>query len=155
MIPAPPNQIWMGDSIKKLPGAGGAKGQKLVENQIFTVADMKEQDDAQLLTLASALSGVSLSKLTEWRDSSAQPGTCPYEVLDYRKYTNPYEKRYGATWEEEISKTLFMKQYMCIRELVQKIYDRSKETFQGTVHESDWFFYHDALSQLTAKSTVH
>ena len=94
----------MGDSIKKLAGAGGAKGQKLVESGILTVANMKEQDNAQLLTLVSTLSGVSLSKLTEWRDSSAQPGTCPYEVLDYRKYTNPYEKRYGLRGKKRSAK---------------------------------------------------
>ena len=47
-----------------------------------------------------------------------------------------------------------MKQYCCIRDLVQHIVDSSKEAFKGTVHESDWYFYHDALSQLTAKSTV-
>jgi len=45
----------MGDSIKTLAGAGRAKGQKLVESGILTVANMKEQDDAQLLTLASTL----------------------------------------------------------------------------------------------------
>ena len=94
----------MGDSIKKLPGAVGAKGQKLVESGILTVADMKEQDDDQLLTLAPALSGVSLSKLIEWRDSSAQPGTCPYEVLDYRKYTNPYEKGTGLRGKKRSAK---------------------------------------------------
>ena len=47
-----------------------------------------------------------------------------------------------------------MKQYCCIRELVQHIHDFSNETFKGTVHENDWFFYHDALVTLTAKSTV-
>ena len=46
MIPDPPNQVWMGDSINKLGRAGGAKGQKLVESGILTVADMKDQDDA-------------------------------------------------------------------------------------------------------------
>ena len=150
----PPNQHWMNDSVKLLKGAGGTKGDKLISSGILTVANMKEHDDNQLLTLASTLSGISVAKLTEWRDTAAQPGTCPYEIVDYRKSTNPYKERYGDTWEEEISKTVFMKQHMCIRELVQKIHDRSKEAFQGTVHESDWFFYHDALSQLTAKSTV-
>ena len=134
MIHAPPNQIWMRDSIKKLPGAGGAKGQKLVENGILTVADMKEQDDAQLLTLASTLSSISLKSLSEWRDSNAQPDTCPCKVLDYMKYKNSYRKRYGATWEEEKRKTVFMQKYMCIQELVQNIYDWSEDTFQGTVN---------------------
>ena len=115
---------------------------------------MKEHDDAQLLTLVSRCEGVSLSKLTEWRNCDASPGRCPHSIIDYRKAANPYQARYGATWVEEISKTSFMNKYMSIRELVQKIHDRSESIFKGTVHEEDWFFYHDALSQLTAKSTV-
>ena len=47
-----------------------------------------------------------------------------------------------------------MKQYVCIRDLVEHIHNYSAEVFRGTVHENDWFFYHDALKQLTAKSTV-
>ena len=47
-----------------------------------------------------------------------------------------------------------MKQYVCIRDLVQHIHDQTKEVYLGTSHENDWFFYHDALKQMTAKSTV-
>lgn len=47
-----------------------------------------------------------------------------------------------------------MRQYCCIRDLVQHIHDRSKEAFAGTNHEQSWYFYHDALKQLTEKSTV-
>ena len=43
---------------------------------------------------------------------------------------------------------------MCITELVQTIHDHSEAAFKGTTHEDDWYFYHDALSQMTAKSTV-
>ena len=43
---------------------------------------------------------------------------------------------------------------MCVTELVTKMHDRTKNAFIGTTHEDDWFFYHDALSQMTAKKTV-
>ena len=58
-------------------------------------------------------------------------------VITTRTASNPYHSRYGSSWEEEIKKTTFMKQYSCIRDLVQHIHDYSKETFKGTVHEDD------------------
>ena len=47
-----------------------------------------------------------------------------------------------------------MRKYMCITTLVKEIHDSSQAAFVGTKHEDNWFFYHDALSQMTAKSTV-
>ena len=43
---------------------------------------------------------------------------------------------------------------MCVTELVTKMHDRTKKAFIGTTHEDDCFFYHDALSQMTAKKTI-
>ena len=34
------------------------------------------------------------------------------------------------------------------------MYDDSKAAFKGTTHEADWYFYHNALSQITVASTV-
>ena len=144
----------MDDSVASFEGVGDKKMKALVNSGVHTVADLKEKDDEELVALSAALDGISHSKLLQWRDSFAHPGTCPYTVIDYRKENNPYKARYGDTWEEEIRQTKFMRQYCCITELVQHIHDSSKAAFVGTVHENDWYFYHDALKQLTAKSTV-
>ena len=152
--PRPAGQVWMDDCVSKLKGAGGVKKKKLADVGITTVADMKKKDDEQLLALSAAMVGVSHVKMVQWRNSFAHPGSCPYKIIDYRKESNPYKARYPETWEEEIRQTVFMKQYACITELVQHIHDCSKAAFVGTVHEDDWYFYHDALKQLTAKSTV-
>ena len=120
----------------------------------MTVQDMKGKSDEQLRTLSAALSGISLGKLIEWRDHPSHLGACHHIPVDHRKAANPYLSRYRSSWEEEIKKTTFMKQYVCVRDLVTHIHDHTKEIFKGTVHEDDWFFYHDALKQLTAKSTV-
>ena len=56
-------------------------------------------------------------------------------------------------WESMINHSVFMNKYMCVTELVRDIYERSERAFVGTTHENDWYFYHDALSQMTAKST--
>jgi hypothetical protein len=76
------------------------------------------------------------------------------EVTDYRKAANPYEARYGDDWVLKIRETNFMSAYVCVTELVEWIVESTKKMFQGTTHEDDWVFYHDALSQLTANETV-
>ena len=42
---------------------------------------------------------------------------------------------------------------VCITEMVQHIYDESKAYFEDRGIE-DWWFYHDALSLMTAKDTI-
>ena len=108
----------------------------------------------ELLTLLQNILGVSLSWLLELKNTPAHPGSCPHHVIDHRKSENPYYSKYGDNWKEEIRKTVFMKQYACITDLVEHIHNRSKDVFAGTTHEHTWYFYHDALKQMTAKSTV-
>ena len=72
--PRPPDELWMEDPVTKMKGAGGAKGQRLIECGVLTIANMKSHDDNQLLTLVSRCEGVSLSKLTEWRNCDASAG---------------------------------------------------------------------------------
>ena len=48
--PRPKDEVWMDDSVKRIKGVGGAKGNKLVVVVIATVVDMKGKTDAELLT---------------------------------------------------------------------------------------------------------
>ena len=74
---------------------------------------------------------------------------------DHRKATNPYFSRYGASlWKQKVLDTPTMKALVDIQALVEHIYNESKAHFQGTVYEDNWFFYHDALSLMTATETV-
>jgi hypothetical protein len=43
---------------------------------------------------------------------------------------------------------------VCITELVEHIYLHSKEAFRGTIHADNWYFWHNALSLITAKETI-
>ena len=115
----------MEDSVLRLKGAGGIKGEKLVEQGIRTVRDLKDKSDANLLTIASATAGIPFNKLIEWRNTPAHPNSCPHQVLDHRKANNPYESRFGKLWRQEIKHTVFMQQYVCITDLVQHIHDQS------------------------------
>ena len=44
-----------------------------------------------------------------------------------------------------------MSKYSCVTHLVDYIFEQTKAKFVGTEYESDFFFYHDALSLMTAK----
>ena len=48
----PKDKVWMEDTVKRLKGSGGAKGNNLVAASIVTVAGMKEKSDTELLTLS-------------------------------------------------------------------------------------------------------
>jgi hypothetical protein len=43
-----------------------------------------------------------------------------------------------------------MSAHTCITDLVEHIVVESEKVMQGTKHENDWVFYHDALSLMTA-----
>ena len=150
----PKGEVWMQDSIVLMKGVGGKKGNQLMDIGIKTVQDIKQKTDEDLLALSSTLLGISFLWLWQLRDTPAHPGSCPHIVIDHKKNDNPYFSKYGGNWEEEIRKTVFLKQYCCITDLVEHIHKCSKEAFVGTTHEDTWYFYHDALKQLTAKSTV-
>ena len=44
-----------------------------------------------------------------------------------------------------------MKSFVLITDYVQWIVTKTKKAFIGTAHENDWYFYHDALSLMTAE----
>ena len=47
-----------------------------------------------------------------------------------------------------------MSAYVSIADMIEFMAAESKRVMKGTYHEDDWFFYHDALSLMTAKCTI-
>ena len=66
----------MEDSVKKIKGAGGAKGKNLIKVGIQPIKDMTAMSNNALRTLANNISGVSFIKLVEWRYCEAHEGSC-------------------------------------------------------------------------------
>jgi hypothetical protein len=75
-------------------------------------------------------------------------------VIDHTLAENPYKSLYADDWMKKIGASKFLSHYRCITDLVQHIHDETKNMYEGTEHEDDWLFYHDALSLMTAKDTV-
>ena len=44
--------------------------------------------------------------------------------------------------------------FVCITEMIKHIVADYAKRFEGTEHEDDWFFYHDALSLMTAAANI-
>jgi hypothetical protein len=71
-------------------------------------------------------------------------------IVDHKKAANPYLSRYGADdWDADIHDTSAFKRRVCITKVIEHIIRESANVFKGTVHASAWYFYHDALSQMT------
>ena len=95
--PRPKDEVWMNDGVKRMKGAGGAKGDKLVAVGVITVADRKSKSEDELLTMATELQGISFGKLVEWRNLPSHLGSCHHIVVDHRAASNPYQSRYGPS----------------------------------------------------------
>jgi hypothetical protein len=149
--PRPKGRIYQYDSVTVLKGCAKTTQAKLKEFKI-TVGDLKTLNTS-IKEQLEQVPRMPLEKLI------AQASTCSEEFApkrtDYRTKANPYEARYGDEWERKIEQTCFMTQYTCVTHLVEWIVSSSKKMFEGTTHEDDWVFYHDALCQLTAKETIN
>jgi hypothetical protein len=148
----PEGQVYQDDPVTILKGCAKKTEEKLKEFQIMTVGDLKNVDAAIKQQLENT-PRLPLKKLMQ-QASNCSEESKP-EVQDYRASDNPYQARYGDEWEEKIGATCFMSAYVCVTHLVEWIVSSCKEMFKGTTHEEDWVFYHDALSQLTAKETIN
>ena len=47
-----------------------------------------------------------------------------------------------------------MPKTICITDYIEHLIRATDKVFEGTTHENDWLFFHDALSLMTAKDTV-
>ena len=78
-------------------------------------------------------------------------GDYPFEDKDHRKANNPYEAKFGDDWEIHLRKSCALSPYVPITDVIQFMCEESQRLMVGTYHEHDWYFYHDALSYMTAK----
>ena len=148
MDPNNKKEVWQDDSIDKLPGVGkpGTLTHKhLSEAGLTTVREV------------SAISPDGLAHIRGIRSihsaaATASPGSRPTcSVIDHRQADNPYESKYGESWDDQIRMSTALAPFRPISDLVKYMMEECAEMMHNTVHQDDWFFYHDALSLLTSK----
>ena len=99
--------------------------------------------------------GFTRSRVNEWLSAArnAHPDTYASHVIDHRKAPNPYLRRYGDDWRQHIRHDIRKDGHVCIMEVVEHMNSATAKFFEGTEFADSYFFYHDALKQLTCKRT--
>ncbi len=156
----PNHSFWEDDPVIHLPGVGNTTQKMLNKQDIHFIKDFLAMQDEDMQELAEACNSkaLTISKLCKFKDqavSHALPGSCPSGIVDYREADNPYyEARYGSTWEMKLKKSRRMRKYCCVKDLVRHIDDETRKAFIGTKYEGQYFFFHDALTQMTDKKCI-
>ena len=150
--PAGDTTLFEEDSLLKIPKLGDVTLKILTDLGITKVGDLKHLPPDNITDLKE-LKIRSLQQILSAANDSAL-GSSPYTTTDHRKEPNPYLSKYGDEWRTVISKTVGLSPFVCVTSLVTYIIEESTRIMKGTVHEHDWYFYHDALSLMTAKTTL-
>jgi hypothetical protein len=149
----PAGSIWLCDDVEELKGIGPAKGIKLREAGMKTIQNIKDLNDASMQRVSS-ISGIGKNLLLTLRAEAetATAGVSPYPIaFDYVEGAeNPYEKRYGDNWREEIKKVSRsgLTRIVCVTELIEHIDTHTKNAYKGTPFADNYYWAHDALSQM-------
>jgi hypothetical protein len=59
---------------------------------------------------------------------------------------NPYEERYGLTWESEVCKLTALKPFRSVHHMINHMVDEGNCVFAKTNRAETWMHYHDNLS---------
>ena len=155
-----PDVFYNGDSVAVMKGVGKKMTEKLYENDILTLKEMKalKDDEIDKIVKDTKTKGLTKAKFFKWRGiaKDAKPGNRKKATtVDFRQSDNPYLARYGEEkWEEEIWKVSGLSKYASVKQLVIHIDTCTKETYKDTPFAETYQWYHDALSQLTDPKCV-
>lgn len=149
------DELYGDDPITMVKGVGKKATQILQKFNIKKIKDCRNisSNDGLHSQLQSAMSPKHKTALTNILDASRKfkPGSVP--VIDYRKFDNPYLAKYGhREWEKKIR--IALPKFIPISDLIHHMAVQTSKLMKGTKYEGKGFFVHDALSQLTEKSTI-
>ena len=67
---------------------------------------------------------------------------------------NPYEEKFGLTWESELRKSTALKPMRSVHRMIDHLIDEGNRIFANTNRAETWMLYHDNLSIFWEKETV-
>ena len=144
--------IFMEDVVTRIKGLKKAKADKLSTIGVTHVKHLfRSIEDAALRQQILSIRGIGKPTLRKWQDAvrDAKDGAYVSRFVDHRLAENPYLSKYGDQWEKHIAEDLRKSPHhvVCVKELVWHMYNESRKFFG----HDDFFFFHDALTQLTDK----
>ena len=84
----PLNIIWEDDPLSTIPGISPTKIKKLNQVGITKLSHLKNKIGEELINLHSKLTGISMKKLQELKNTSCNVGKCPYRMINYTSFQN-------------------------------------------------------------------
>ena len=144
--------LYQNDKIRQVKGVGKFYNERLTALGITEVWQLKGLDEEEMKSLKDKDSRLQLNKLREFKQLAQ---VCLMEDVpakkDHRKSENPYLSMFGIdNWEAECDKKALVGK-VCVSEMIDHMFEETKKCFPDS---EDWWVYHDALSLMTAKSSV-
>ena len=98
--------------------------------------------------------GITIRKLTQFRNKAqlASNESAP-KTIDHRVASNQYKSKFRVDWEHTLQTSPTFSHSPSICNYINHMIQESERVMEGTVYESTWRIYHDALSIMTSKST--
>ena len=143
----PPNTSCLDDVIIKLKGIGKAKGKKLSEAGVHAINDVVNAVEAPPGWTNHQWENLRKNTPTHLPPSAPPP-------LDHRKANNPCLSLCGDCWEEKLKTSSALSKTGTIRDLVTHVHRETKKAFAHAKCAENFFFYHDALSQMNNVATM-
>jgi len=155
--PATGGPLYKQDTITRMPGISAKTQEKLNAVGINVVEDFcRSASDEPMQRAVLAIPRLGKKRLKKWQRlaAAAEDGEYTSVFVDHRRAENPYLSRYGDDdWETAIARDLRVHHVICITEIVRHMHDESEKFFADTEYAENWWFFHDALSQLSDKRT--
>ena len=150
----PDEGLFEEDPVSMIKGIGKKAKALLARMGIKTISRFARLRSSRIKTLVKQ-KVITTVKVTTWLQvaRSAHPGEYHLNVIDHRRADNPYKSRYGeACWRDHIRNDIRKAGWVSITELVRHM-DKETATALRPKWGDKYFWYHDALSQLTCKRT--
>ena len=145
-------KFYLNDKLTVLKQCAQKTAEKLFTVGLQTVGDLMDIDVIEDFPVPEKMTFPAFKKLWMQAKTNGLDEFIP-PTVDHRAATNPYESKYGDSWEQHIQTSAAFSHVVCITKYITHIMVESERVMKGTAHENTWMVYHDALSLMTAKRT--
>ena len=142
-------KVWLCKSVGKLKGLGQLAILKMNELRIHTIADLQLHVRHRGKVPIRGFDQIyAMALQTLLRNP-------PPSFKDHRKSKNPYHSIYGEGWVEKLKSSTAMSKFVCITDLIRFMMNEAEKLMKGSVHEDNFYIFHDDLVLMTEEETIN